>query len=212
MNSRGVEAIVLAAGQSGRMGSPKPFLPLGESTFLQVVLGRLAQAGFDRPLVIANPAHTEMYERLVERRARVIFNPRVDDGMFSSLRLGLRSLPPDTRHALVCLVDMPAVEADTHHAIAETAVANPGRIVIATHQGERGHPVVWPRSLFGVVANWSGERGAREVLHAHGDLVLEVEVPDTGVVRDVDTPEDYRLLLAGDDPRPPLGGGDSGLA
>ena len=190
----GVQAVILAAGQSKRMGSPKPFLQLGDSTFIEYQLARLAEAGLGPALVVVNPEHLALYEGRNLRGAVLVQNNRVEEGMFYSLRLAMRQTPPLAHHAMVCLADMPLIQANTYRRLAEAGRASRGRIVIAAHGGQAGHPVLWPRSLLAVVAHWSEPDGARGVLSAHEDLVEEVNLPDPAVLRDFDTPEEYARL------------------
>jgi molybdenum cofactor cytidylyltransferase len=186
-----VVPIVLAAGESRRMGEPKPLLRLDGGTFLERILSQLAQAGLPEPVVVAHPAIADLLGRF---GARVVVNPHPREGMLSSLRVGIRALPSEATHALVCLVDMPLVTAGTFAAVARHAAAHPGRIVLACHAGHEGHPVAWPRALFETLLAWEGADGARGVLASHGELIERCEVNDAGVLKDFDTPED----VAGD--------------
>lgn len=187
----GMVPLVLAAGESRRMGEPKPLLRVGGRTFLEQILEQLTQAGLPPAVVVVHPT---MRARPDVQAERVVVNPHPRDGMLSSLRVGIRALPADATHALVCLVDMPLVTAATYKAVARQAAELPDSIVLPSHAGHRGHPVAWPRALFEALLTWEGADGARGVLAAHADRIVECAVEDAEVLCDFDTPED----VAGD--------------
>ena len=189
-----IAAIVLAAGHSKRMGRPKPFLPYRGTTFLGAILDALHGAGISRPIVVANPAHRDLYTSGAAPGAEIVYNPQVDDGMLSSLRLGLAHADPAATHAMLCLADMPEIGAGTVKAIVAACEVNPGRIVVASHGGRRGHPVAFPREMFDALAHWGGPEGARGFLEAHAGAVMKIELPDPAVQFDVDTPGEFEQL------------------
>ena len=189
-----VAAVVLAAGQSRRMGQPKPFLPFAGATFIEAILDRLREADLGQVIVIANPGHVARHEALPRPPDLVVANPRPGDGMLASLRLGIEHLDPRATHLLLTLGDMPAIRASTHAALADAALARPGRICVAEHRGKRGHPVVFPGEHFAGLAAWEGEGGARSYLRAHAAEVDRIAVDDPGIRVDADRPADLEAL------------------
>lgn len=189
-----VAAVVLAAGHSRRMGRPKPFLPFRETTFLGVLVENLHRAGVRCPIVVSNPAHTELYAANPIEGIHLVPNPRVDDGMLGSFRLGLQHVDPEVSHAVFCLVDMPEVGAETLKRFVRLCASQPGRIVVATHDGRWGHPVAFPRELFAALICWTGPEGARGFIEVHRQVVVEIESADPAVEIDVDTPEELERL------------------
>ncbi|MDK2972185.1 MAG: molybdenum cofactor cytidylyltransferase [Candidatus Sumerlaeota bacterium] len=187
-----VVPVILAAGESRRMGSPKPFLEAGGKTFLEHITANLEAAGLPRPIVVGNPAHADLYTSSGWAGAALVMNPHPENGMLSSLRLGLARLPEEATHALVCLVDMPFVSAATHAAVARLAEANPERIIVARTNGTDGHPVAWPRGCVAELNTWNGSDGARGFLRANDARVLRCDVEDPNVLVDFDTPEMLR--------------------
>lgn len=182
-------AIVLAAGRSERMGRAKAELTYKSGTFLSSIVERLSSAGFVAPVVVVAPG------ALVPFPAVRLENREQDKGQGWSLALALAALSPKAEYALVTLVDHPAVRAATLLAVAAEMERQPGAIVVPTHQGKRGHPVGWPRAIFGELrAAWSEDGGARAVLARHEAQVRELPVPDLDIHTDVDTPEDYQRL------------------
>jgi CTP:molybdopterin cytidylyltransferase MocA len=181
--------VILAAGESRRMGSPKPFLAAGGKTFLEHIAANLEAAGLPRPIVVGNPAHADLYANSGWAGAALVMNPHPENGMLSSLRLGLARLPEGATHALVCLVDMPFVSAATHAAVARMAEANPERIIVARTNGADGHPVAWPHGCVAELNAWDGADGARGFLKANEERVLRCDVEDANVLVEFDTPE-----------------------
>ncbi|MBL8781463.1 MAG: nucleotidyltransferase family protein, partial [Alphaproteobacteria bacterium] len=124
-------------------------------------------------------------------------NPRFAEGMSTSLKAGLAALPADIDGVLVCLADMPAV---TTHDIGKLIAAfNPteGRaIIVPTHQGKRGNPVLFAQGFIDEMREAQGDAGARAVLSAHADAVYEVEMQDAGILADADTPAAFAAIEA----------------
>jgi len=190
-----VHGILLAAGESRRMGYPKPLLKVGDETFvahlaaamlavvtrLTVVVG--ARAERVRPAIPSDP------------RIRVVDNPNWTRGQLSSIKAGLRALPPDASAAMIHLIDHPTVKAETFAAVLEAYRESQNTIIIARHDGRRGHPVLFDRSIFTELLNAPEDQGARVVVNADASRVVYVDVDDPGILLDLDTPE--QLIAAG---------------
>jgi molybdenum cofactor cytidylyltransferase len=189
-----IPGVVLASGLSARMGRAKALLTLPGTTvtFVEAVVRTLLDGGAADALVVGRPDDQALRAE-VDRlggRARFVENPRADTGQLSSVLAGLNAADrPGTRAVLVIPVDLPLVAPATVRALLDAFATSPAPIVRATHHGVHGHPVVFGREVFEALRHASPALGARSVVHAHP--VLEVEVPDPGVLRDVDTPEDY---------------------
>ena len=187
-------ALVLAAGESARMGTPKALLPLGRGTFLSVICGRLAAAGADE-LVVVLGAHAEaVRDAGVIPRARIVVNEAYRDGQLSSLQCGLRSLSPAAGAALVTLVDHPLIEASTYRGLRDAGGKAPDLIFVAEYGGRGGHPVVFPRAVFDELFAAPRDGGARAVVRKDPSRVRRVPFDDPGIVADIDTPEDYEQI------------------
>jgi molybdenum cofactor cytidylyltransferase len=195
-----LEGILLAAGESRRMGFPKPLLRIGEETFIEhVALGMLAVVS---RLVVVLGAHAERIRVAVpgDSRIEIVENPSYQNGQLSSLKVGLRALRQDCAAAMVHLADHPAVRLATFEAMAAEYMKNRAPIVIARCDGRRGHPVIFGRSVFAELMSAPEEQGARAVVNADPARVSYLEVDDGGVTLDLDTPED--LARAGFAPAP----------
>ena len=204
-----VDAILLAAGQSKRMGSRNKLLePVGGEPLIRRVAAAVGAAGIRRLIVVTGHQADRVRDALSGLEYRFADNPDYPTGMGSSVAAGARAVfdaadPPDA--AIVCLGDMP----DITPAMLDALIANydpaAGRtIVAATGGGQRGHPVLWDRRFAEDLASLSGDAGARDILREHAGQTVTVEMDNIAVLRDLDTPaafDAYREGLggAGDD-------------
>lgn len=189
-------SIILAAGESSRMGTPKPLLMCGEGTFLRVICDRLRRAGMDEVVVVLGAHAAEVRKGIGCVKGKVVVNRKYTEGQLSSLRCGLRALHPASRGALVTLVDHPLIRESTYAEISRHWEKTPDKIVLATYRGRGGHPVIFPRVVFGELMNAPLDEGARAVLRRDQQRVVRVELDDPGIVADIDRPEDYTAYMA----------------
>jgi len=187
--------IILAAGESSRMGADKALLAYQGSTFLS----RLIELFLPRvsPVVVVLGHHAEQIRAGLAPRAglEVVVNPDYRQGQLSSLQTGLRALPPECGAALVTLVDHPAVSESTLRMMIERYRSGSPPLIIPRYQGRRGHPVLFARPLLDEILALPVEASAKQVVHAHQHEAVSLDVDDPGVLRDVDTPADYAALL-----------------
>jgi molybdenum cofactor cytidylyltransferase len=191
-----VPGIVLAAGISSRMGSPKMLLELGGRTCLARVLAALRDGGVDRAVVVVRP-HAADALREIEAAGfgAAVENPRADSGQLSSLIAGLDAVDgPGVDAALVTLVDVPMIAASSVRALLDRAASSPAPILRAAHRGRHGHPVLFKRVVFEALRRADPSVGAKAVTRRCA--VEDVEVDDPFVVEDIDTPADYARLRA----------------
>jgi molybdenum cofactor cytidylyltransferase len=182
------------------MGFPKPLLRIGGETFLAQTAASMLTV-VER-LVIVLGAHREAVIAVVPPDPRIVTTENADylSGQLSSIKAGLRAVSLHATAAVVHLVDHPAVLPDTFRAVIRQYEASGMPIVIARHQGRRGHPVLFDRAVFSELQAAPLEFGARVVVNASPDRVTYAEVGDAGVLLDLDTPED--LARADLPPRP----------
>jgi molybdenum cofactor cytidylyltransferase len=191
-----IAAIVLAAGFSSRMGVFKPLLAFGERTVLGHVVTNLREAGVRRIHVVTGHQAELLARELAVLGVTAVHNANFAQGMFTSVRAGVASLPEGTEGFLLLPVDIPLVRASTIRRVLGGAAAAGAPIVHPTFRGERGHPPFIGRALFGEILESDGEGGLRAILSRHAHEAASVAVFDRGCLLDMDCPEDYRRLAA----------------
>ena len=185
-----VAGILLAAGESRRMGYPKPLLKIAERTFVEHALATMLEV-VPRVVVVLG-AHAERIQAAVpaDPRVSVVENRNFSRGQLSSLQTGIEAVRRDLDGVMIHLADHPIVRADTFRAVLSSYGRGGEQIVIARYQGRRGHPVIFDRSVFDELMHTPDSEGARAVVNADASRVSYAEVDDPGVVLDLDTPED----------------------
>jgi molybdenum cofactor cytidylyltransferase len=136
---------------------------------------------------------------LVDFPLTLVLNPAYRDGQSTSVRAGLAAVGPEASGALFLPCDQPWVDADLINHLIASHQASPEAIVLPAFQGQRGSPVLFPRSLFPELENLQGDQGGRQMLPAHEDRIVEVPLATGLPLKDVDTQEDLRDLLPGHD-------------
>ena len=185
-------AVVLSAGKSERMGGrPKALLQFRGRTFLDHVLASIGEAGIPNTVVVVGHHRAEIEEAF--RLPQLVFNPNYEQGMSTSVQAGIRALPPGTEAAGVFLVDQPLIEPDTVRAVASRC--RPGHIVLPIYEGRRGHPVFFGADLFGEILDLKPDQGLNIVVRRDPHRIIEVPVTNSGILQDIDTPEELAKLL-----------------
>jgi molybdenum cofactor cytidylyltransferase len=193
-----VAGLVLAAGQSRRMGTVNKLLIGIDGKPMVRRVAEAAAASGARPLVIVTGHEREKVENaLAGIETRFVHNPDYAQGLSTSVKRGLVALPAEIDGVVICLGDMPLVNA----AVIDRLIAafNPieGRaICIPTRRGKRGNPVLLARQFFPEFAAISGDIGARDLIAAHPERVVEVEMESDAVLTDIDTPQALAKLAA----------------
>lgn len=190
-----INAIILAAGQSKRMGSLKALLKFRDETFLQHIVSVLRSSNVDRITVVLG-VHADKIRRSVDLSAvTVVMNRDYEQGQLSSLVAAIDATPQNTHAILVALTDMPFITQETVNRIVRRFTQTQSPIIVPVLRGKRGHPVLFANSVFDDLRNAPRDQGARYVLHSNEDKVLEVSVTDEGIVTSIDTPDDYQSHL-----------------
>ena len=197
-----IEGVVLAAGRSVRMGSPKPLLRVGEETFLERAVRCLREGGCRSVAAVVSASDVAVLAHAREIGAEVIENALPFSEQIDSVRLALARLPDDTAAAIVLPVDFPLVRAATVRAVADAFRRGDGALVVPTHGDVAGHPVLIARGEFGAVMGEVLPEGLRSLLDARAGLLVEVPVEDEAIHTDIDTPEQYDLLRRRGAPEP----------
>jgi len=190
-------AIVLAAGESRRMGSQKLLLPFGATTVIGRVVDQLLQSVIDRIFVVTRHNADKIAEELSARAVTIVDNPDYPSGMLSSVRCGLRALPNDCHAVMVALGDQPAITTNLIDDLVQAFNMNHKGIVVPVFQNRRGHPILLSTRYRDEILSQYDDAGLRGLLHAHRDDVLELAASEPSVLSDMDCPEDYQRELAG---------------
>jgi molybdenum cofactor cytidylyltransferase len=192
-------ALILAAGQSSRMGGPnKLLLPVGGKPMVRhVVEAALASQAAPVVVVLGHQQH-EVRQALRGLKVRFAVNPDYALGLSTSLRTGLDALPLEVAGAVVCLGDMPRVSAGLIDRLVAAFDPVEGRgIVVPTWRGKRGNPVLWARTFFAEMQTVAGDVGARHLIGLHAGAVVEVEAESDAALIDIDTPEALAAYAGG---------------
>ena len=185
-----IAAVILAAGKSTRMGENKMLADFRGRPLIRATVETVLKSSATPVVVVAGNQAEKVRAALDGLDVVIADNVDFAQGLSTSLRTGIAALPANVAGAVVCLGDMPLVEA----AVIDRLIAafNPieGRLICApTYDGKLGNPVLWGREFFAQISQLSGDRGARSLLDAHGDQLVEIPVADDAVLTDIDTPD-----------------------
>jgi len=190
-------AIVLAAGESRRMGVQKLLLPFGSTTVIAHIVAQLLHSVIDEVLVVVGHDGGKLVEALSGCPVTIVANPDYQSGMLSSVRCGLRALPPQCHAVMVALGDHPAITTKLIDDLVQAFTMNDKGIVVPVFRNKRGHPILFsPTRYRDEILTHYDDTGLRGLLHAHPDDVFELPASTEAVLFDMDYPEDYRRQLA----------------
>lgn len=184
-------AVLLAAGMSRRMGSVNKLLaPVQGQAMVCRVADQLLASRIDELIVVTGHQANALQEALGDRNLRYVHNPDFAHGLSRSLAAGLAALGPDCQAVLVCLADMPELDSVQINRLLEAYDPAVGALIcVPTFAGKRGNPVLWDRLFFDEMQQIQGDVGARHLIGEHAQSLVEVAMPDRGVVFDVDSPQ-----------------------
>lgn len=187
-----IGAVILAAGQSQRMGQPKMVLPWGNTTVIGQVISVLQDAGLQTIWAVTGGAENLVMNVLSRYPVSVIHNSNyaVTD-MLESIRCGLNGLDEKVAAAMIVLGDQPQIERRTVDAIIKRYLQKESVLVVPSYHMRRGHPWLLGRSLWGEIIKMNAGQTMREFLNAHSNVIDYVEVDSPSVLKDLDTPRDY---------------------
>lgn len=189
-----VAAIVLAAGQSQRFGQPKQLLPVGNKTMLQHVVDVVLDSPVEQVIVVLGYRAAEIGASIADRPVQVVINEKWQSGLSSSVQAGVLAVKAEADAALFVLADQPGITTEVITKLIERYRETRAPIVVPTHRGRRGNPVLFARSLFAELMEVKGDQGGRQLIVKHGGELEEVEVETEAIFADIDTAEDYQNL------------------
>ena len=188
-------ALVLAAGLSRRFGANNKLLAgMNGTTLLGQSLTNLAQSGVEDIVVVSGHQDDLIRAAIPSFKASVVYNPDFEMGMGRSIAAGMMSVRDRCNAVMICLGDMPFIKPNTYCQLIRSfskAQAHQKIITVPILNGRRGHPVIFGKNHFSALSNLNGADGARQIIQANHDYVIEVLVDDPGIHQDLDTPEDY---------------------
>lgn len=191
----GIAGLVLAAGESSRMGKDKALLAYDGRTFLETIVAHLREAGIERIAVVLGHHAEEIRRASALQDVEVVVNQDYALGQTTSLQAGIKALDSaETQAILLCLVDHPAVKPATVRQLVAAFQESNAPVAIPTFQSRRGHPVLIGHALFKELLALHTDEGANAVLRKYREVTQFVEVEDAGVLNDVDDPEAYSSL------------------
>ena len=189
-----VAAVVLAAGGSTRMGTPKQLLMVRGRPMVRRVSETVCAIGLEQVVVVVGAHRDAVMEALDGLAVTVVVNDDWFCGLSSSLRAGIGALRPEIQAALFVLADQPALTPELLSTLVDRYSATGAPIVAPVHKGKRGNPVLFDRALFPELMAVEGDRGGRVLLLRHEQELEMVETNDPAVLMDVDSWQDYERL------------------
>ena len=186
-------AVLLAAGQSKRMGAFKPLLPFGKKTVIESCIDYLREGGVEDIVVVVGHRADEVRKKLEKQEVSFAFNPDPDSEMGASVAAGIRELPETAWATLIALCDHPAVPASVVSTLIE-AWTNGARLVIPTWRNRGGHPVLVDLAFKSELLNLGSAAGLRALFETHKNAVERLPVDSPFIARDMDTWDDYVAL------------------
>jgi molybdenum cofactor cytidylyltransferase len=190
-----ISAVLLGAGQSKRMGVDKLSLPWGGGTILGHCFNTLLGSDVQELVVVLGIQNEGLKNLFQGRMVKVVVNPYSNKGMSTSIRRGIEALRPKSDGILIALGDQPVLKTRTINVLIHAFEQGRGRIIVPSFRGRRGHPAIFDRKYKRELLHLEGDVGGRSVIERHPEDVRVVPVKSIGVVRDVDTWQDYKHQL-----------------
>ncbi len=191
-----ISGLILGAGASQRLGSPKQLLPFRGTTMLGWVVAQAqGAAGLDEVVLVLGRAADEVRERLDFGSATVVENPVFGEGCSSSYRAGISALNPDSTAIMIILGDQPGITPEIINRLADEWRRTEAPIALCSYGGRKGHPMIFAGQMFDQLKSLHGDKAAWKLVDANSDSVQEVNfslpIPD-----DVNTAADFERLAA----------------
>jgi molybdenum cofactor cytidylyltransferase len=176
------------------MGQPKLLLEWQGKTLVRRAVETAIESGASPVILVTGPRDQEMRRDVSDLPVTVAHNPEYAQGMSTSLRTGIATLPDTADGAIIMLSDQPLLSSDVLARLA-TALAQPGALIVQPrYGGTPGNPVGFTRALFPELMSQQGDQGARELIRARHGEIRYVDFEDAALQRDIDTPEDFEAL------------------
>lgn len=188
-------AVVLAAGRSRRMGVQKLLLPFGSKTVIAHIVDQLTASTIDEVHIVVGCQGKRVSRELSGRPVSIVNNPNYKSGMLSSVRCGLNAISQQCTEVLVALGDQPSVTTKLIDQMLQNFASTEKQILVPLYDGRRGHPIIFSAFYHDEILTHYDDVGLRGLLHAHEGDICELPVETSGVLSDMDCPQDYQREL-----------------
>ncbi|MGH9736033.1 MAG: nucleotidyltransferase family protein [Candidatus Acidiferrales bacterium] len=189
-------AIILAGGESRRMGTPKALLPFRGISFLQHLVNATRHARIGPRRVVLGAGAEQIRAQLGVGPEMIVLNPDWEKGQLASIQAGIRSLSEETEGIVLCPVDHPLVSANLISNLIHQFDSSGKLIVLPAFRGQRGHPVIFRNTLYSELLAAPFDIGARQVVWAHPHDVEEVPTEEEGVILNLNDPEALKKAMS----------------
>jgi len=193
-----ISAILLAAGESKRMGITKQILKFGKNTLLEYTLNNLVNSKIDEIVLVLGYKAEEIKEEIATGHEKLVItiNPDFRDGMSSSIKQGIRSINPKTEAVLIVLGDQPLISSEIINSIITAYQEKDAGIVAPVYKGEIGHPVCFDLKKYrDKLLELGGDKGAREIVDTNKNDFFGLDVHSDDILVDIDDEENYLKAL-----------------
>lgn len=184
-------AIILAAGESKRMKTPKMLLLLDDKTMIEKVAGNVAESEINKIMIVTGAYREDIMKVTGHIPLMYCYNDNYKQGMLSSVKCGFRALPATTEAVLVFPGDQPGITSEVINLIIASYRQTKKGIILPVYRGKRGHPVLIDIKYRDEIEKLNQEDGLKSLSHSFPDDVLEVKTGTPAVLKDIDTYEDY---------------------
>jgi len=182
-----ISVIILAAGESKRMGKPKQLMPMGRTTILEQTVENCLNSKVNEVIVVLGHRAEEVIRTIAARPVKLAINPNYQQGVSTSIIAGINMVDSRARAVMIALGDQPFIDSQTLNRLIDEFCNHDKGIAIPVYRGRRGHPVIFAIRYKGELLGLRGDIGGREIIDRHPDDVLEVAVNCEGICIDIDT-------------------------
>jgi len=186
-----ISAILLAAGQSKRMGKENKLIKtINQIPIIKHAIENIMSSSIDE-LIIVVGYQKEKIEKLIDKnkKIKIVFNENFENGMSSSIKKGLNHLSIKTEKFFICLGDMPHVNQKIYDQL--IGVKSNKEIIVPTYKGKQGNPVLFSISFKNIIMGIKGDMGAKKILEINKNKIFMLEINDQSIVQDFNTKDSF---------------------
>ncbi|MFQ5750713.1 MAG: NTP transferase domain-containing protein [bacterium] len=186
--------IILAAGESTRMGKPKALVKFREQSFLETVISNFHKAGVEQILVVLGFAANQIFATMKMHPMQVVINKKYPLGQFSSFQTGVQKLGSNIDGTFLSLVDQPQIGVHVINKMVKAFQNNSDKIILPVYRGKRGHPAIFPKTFFPKILSSPATNSAADLIHKHPKQIYEMEVDDECILWNINTKQDLEAV------------------